>query len=185
MGTISAVSLGVEKKHKADQEATQIVKVRSSATCSRNGILEGFRLGRARAIEQNVRDMAVVKKTPKMNSWALAVRERPDLFPRARGKLYWENDVSEEDMQQWTRIGDHTALKAYHEEHKDRLAEHAHFLVEQAKIISKKVRACPLSSVQLVKLLGDNPKHFHALMRTAPSSCRLLNKRVEPLSSKI
>ena len=71
-----------------------------------------------------------------MNSWALAVRERPDLAPRPRGKLHWEDDISEKDMQALAHVGDLPALKNYHAENRPRLKTQADGMVQQAQLIA-------------------------------------------------
>ena len=178
----SAVSLAVEKQHKAAKEMTEMIKVKSVSTCSRDAILQAFRSDRSRQFEQNKRDAEFVKKNSKMNSWALAVRERSDLAPRPRGKLHWEEDISEKDMQALVHVGDILELKTYHAENHTRLKLQAAGMIKQAQLLAQKTKECPLSNAQLLEYMNNNPKQIHDLMESAGADRKVLSQRLTPMS---
>ena len=162
-----------------------MIKVKSVGTCSRDTILQAFRLDRSRQLEQNKRDAEFVKKNSKMNSWALAVRERSDLAPRPRGKLHWEEDISEKDMQALVHVGDILELKTYHAENHTRLKLQAAGMIKQAQLLAQKTKECPLSNAQWLEYMNNNPKQIHDLMESAGADRKLLSQRLTPISQKM
>ena len=117
-------SLDVERKHNRDKQCEQI-KVMGVAAASRNSLIQTYRLRRQEVVTQHLVLRRDAAKHKYMNARALAIQERPSLFARGRGKLWWEPDIDTAARKQSTTTGDEGALKGYVQEHWERLSQKA------------------------------------------------------------
>ena len=109
-------SLDVERKHNQDK-ASEGRRVISVSAASRNSILQRYRLQRSKVIEESIKDRRRAAKDIYMNTRAIAIAERPDLFKRGTGKLWWQSARSQAERQIIIHAGDETALQTYINEH--------------------------------------------------------------------
>ena len=86
-------SLDVERRHQAVKRSEKS-KVISVASASRNKIIQRYRLQRCRLLRQLESQRKMATKQRHTNARALAIKRRPDLVKRPRGKLRWERNQS-------------------------------------------------------------------------------------------
>ena len=104
-------SLDVERKNHQDRRNAKNHRTTTLARASRNGILREFRTWRLDKLKQTMDAQKPAKKYAKIGASALAVQGRPDLSKRGRGRLHWEEKVSQDVPKQTTYTGDNTALR--------------------------------------------------------------------------
>ncbi len=75
-----------------------LVKIRGVSTCSRNMIIDSYRSRKAEWTNQNAQREKELLRWKHMRVTSLAVMKRPDLMPRGRGKLHWEDPADVEDL---------------------------------------------------------------------------------------
>lgn len=82
-------SLDAEREHWQSKrgEGRRGVPATSLARAARNNILRLYLSERRKVVDGHLADDAKSRKLLKMNSWALAVEDNPELFPRGRGQL--------------------------------------------------------------------------------------------------
>ena len=176
----SATSLDVERKHNRDKQYEQ-KKVLGVAAASRNSLIQAYRIRRRAVVTQNLVLRRAASSHKYTNARALAIQERPDLFSRGRGKLWWEPEVSPEDQQKLTSVGDEAALKAYTHEHWERLSQKA--LAMRAAAKQKAPRAStvmPFTNREWLDWLGAND--FYAFLCKARERMPARGRRLLPLA---
>ena len=88
----TATSLDVERKHASDKKF-ETTKVTGCAAASRNCIIRKYLSSRRASLSVNNNAAASSKHIRYLNIRALALERRPELFPRTRGKLHWDENV--------------------------------------------------------------------------------------------
>lgn len=179
--TISATSLEVERKHNADKRS-ETTKVTGVARASRNSILRrylGERDKHMRSIKQR-RDAQ--KKVAHLNLHALALERRPDLFPRARGKLRWETGVSNQDMRALVEprsaSSNAEALREYIAANRDELQRELARRRDDARFEALQAQPVPYTSEEWMQFLVNNDAHFRDLLRTSEARRAPVSHRI-------
>ena len=171
-------SLDVERKHKQDK-SSECQKVLSVARASRNSILQRYRLQRSAIIEASIKDRRQAKKDLYMNTRALAIAERPDLFSRGTGQLAWQNTKTLAERQQIMHHGDETALQAYIKQHAARLTEIKRAKQQKAK---RMLQSCPgilpYTNAEWLTWLRDHDEEFRDLLKVATSHRKKISVRL-------
>ena len=181
LNRILAHSLDVERKHNQDK-ASEMCKASSVARASRNSILLRYRVQR----EQHMGEaLALARRAGKdkfMNLIAVARQRRPDLFPQARGKLWWEKGVTQTEMQRLRQPGDPDALEAFLAANREAFAAEAEQIRSQARILLQKKTEglMPFRNREWLLWLEKNREHFNELLKKAPLHRRAFNHRVVP-----
>ena len=104
-------------------------------------------------------ERAMTARNKYMNVRALAVKERPDLFSRARGRLWWEADVGDA-VRRWSHIGDEVALKRYVELNYERLDDAAKEIRRQASRADSSTGALPISNKDWLSWLAAHGDRY-------------------------
>ena len=103
----SATSLPVERKHNVDKQDQNKhgTRITTIARASRNSILRSYGARRHSIIAASLRAEDQWRRVSKLNVRALAISKWPELCPRPRGKLWWEESVSDAKRRQITQVG--------------------------------------------------------------------------------
>ena len=152
------------------------------ASASRNSILHRYCVQRERHVTEIAEARARTDKLKHMNYMALARRERPDLVKRPRGRLWFEGDVSEEEMRATVHSGDPVAFTNYVAENRERLVAEASLLRERGKRDAHQSAQSlmPYTIRQWLEYLDSHADDFHKKLREAPTLRRSLSKRLVP-----
>lgn len=166
--SISANSLQAERKINQDKK-TETTRTSGVPRASRNSILQRYRLRREQAVEQSIQNYKIAWKNRTMNLRALAIQRMPQLWERAKGKLWWQEDVAEADRRSKLAVGDEDLLKAFISEHYEELrAEAAQLRASAKKVLSSQyVGGLPLTNGQWISWLENNWEKFQNLLREA------------------
>ncbi len=116
----TATSLDVERKHASDKKF-ETTKVTGCAAASRNCIIRKYLSSRRSSLAVSSNAAASYKRIRHLNIRALALERRPELFPRARGKLHWEEDVSMAEQKVLVNPGCAAELSEYIEANREQL----------------------------------------------------------------
>lgn len=117
--------------------------------------------------------------TSHLNIRALAVQQRPELLPRARGRLRWQQDVRDKDMREVVHQGDPQALQDYIEANREALEEELKNLKEAANFDAIAERHLPFSSDEWLQYLAQHEEQFRELLRTASQKRACISERVQ------
>ena len=179
----AATSLRVERKHQVDKRNTAGVKTKSVGSCSRDSIITQYQNERAGLIKQRLLDKKRIKKLYSSSSWSLAVMEMPHLFPRARGKLWWEVNITKEEQGQLTQQGNLQELRQYAADNQARLEERADANRALAKKLATDSFDHPVTNQQLLKWLDGHDDMKESLMKDSgrKAICPRLESPADPM----
>lgn len=170
-------SLEVERKHNQDKRS-ETVKISSCGTASRNSIIRRYLVHRARQVDTMDTTRRKHEAALRLNVRALAVRANPDLFPRARGRLRWETEVSMEEQSAITHMGDSEALDRYIADHREELEAELARVRRSARLRQEASSAVPWSDDDWHKFLDENDTKFRSLLRSASDRRRASSQKV-------
>ena len=175
-------SLDVGRKHNQDK-ASEGRRVISVSAASRNSILQRYRLQRSKVIAESIKDRRRAAKDIYMNTRAIAIAERPDLFKRGTGKLWWQSARSQAERQIISHAGDETALQAYINEHSQRLTAKMQALHARARrVLHSAPGRTPFTNAEWLEWFGEHDTEFRALLKTAPTMRRAVRDRLVALT---
>jgi hypothetical protein len=173
----TATSLDVERKHASDKKF-ETTKVTGCAAASRNCILRKYLSSRRVVLDCKNNATASYKKIMHLNIRALALERRPELFPRARGKLHWQLDVSRADQKVIVNEGDPAALSKYIEENKEQLEAELSSRKNAMKHKAAAKAAIPMTHDDWLKHIVDNDEEFSELLQSASKQRRSVSERL-------
>ncbi len=175
------ISLDVERRHQAVKRSEK-TKVISVSSASRNNIIQRYRLQRCRLLRQLESQRKIAKKQRHINARALAIKRRPDLVKRPRGKLRWEKNVSKAQASSIVQEGNSEQFTSFFEEHKDELEREAAQRRQSAKSILRKAEAklLPITNKDWMEYIEKNEVLFHDMLKQATARRRVHNQRLRP-----
>ena len=180
---ISVSSLEAERKIGQDKKSER-TKTIGLASASRNSILHRYRVKREVEIRSSMTERKRAEKDQFMSYTALARRQMPSLWPRARGRLRWEKDVDEAARSSLVDEGDKETRDAFLTENKAALKQDAEQTRELARMILAKTysRGMPATNAQWHTwfAIDKNNDLFRSKMRTGKEDRRPLNRRFVP-----
>lgn len=162
---LDVTSLDVERKNNLDRRFQKQDRVISLPRASRNSLLETFRVWRSTQLNKKMSAKKAQRQFRTMNKRALAIQQNPHLFSRARGRLHWEQGVSNQDCKKIVFRGDEEALKKYMQDHAEELDRQARALRQQARV--HEAGAFPVDNAEWLQWMQDNEKDY------AYTFCRL------------
>ena len=115
VGKAKSCSLDVERLI-SQHRKLETVKVSGLGIASRNAIIKTHQVERNRQVKHKLKHDSQAAGQKYMSCRAVARQERPDLAVRARGTLWWQNDVSEVDQRRISFSGDQERYKAWLQE---------------------------------------------------------------------
>ena len=175
----AASTLDVERKHAYDKRF-ETKKVTGCATASRNSILGRYLVQRKTTVRAKAFAEKKTKSAARMNIRALAFRHRPDLFTRARGRMWWEGDIDKAERSRVVHQGDEQALSEFIDANREDLEEELSEIRRVAKAEAVGNHVLPYSHDEWVSHIEKNYEEFAALLKTAAAKRRPLSHRLEP-----
>ena len=175
-------SLDAERKHFLDKrgEGRRGVRVTTVARSSRNSILRRYGARRNPMIAKTVQSRSRALSMRHMNVRALAIQRNPHLFARGRGRLHWEQHISEQQTREITSIGNESALQAYIDENRDELETEAKLMRRNAKEALRRAdNPSPFTNAEWLQWLDRHDDEFRALLRTATAKRKVYNRRLQ------
>ena len=169
----------MERKHAQDKRF-ETTKVTSCARASRNAILGRYLSSRAALLNARATSTKKQKATRTLNIRALAIERKPELFPRGRGQLWWQ-DVAHGSRSDLTHAGDNVALNAYVDAHREELETELQARRAAAEFQAQAEKPLPISSTEWMECLEQHDELFCDLLKSASSQRRALSERLEPM----
>jgi hypothetical protein len=172
----TATSLDVERKHASDKKF-ETTKVTGCAAASRNCIIRKYLTSRRDSLEDNNNAAATCKHIRHLNIRAIALERRPELFPRARGKLHWEV-VSRAEQKVIVHNGGAGELNEYIEANR---AELENELSARRDVIKHKATAeaaMPITQNDWLKYIVEHDEAFSQLIQSASRRRRSVSERL-------
>ena len=170
-------SLEVERKHNQDKRS-ETVKISSCGTASRNSIIRRYLVHRGRQVDTMDTTRRKHEAALRLNVRALAVRANPDWFPRARGRLRWEAEVTAEEQSAITHQGDLKAIDRYIADHREELEAELARVRHSARLRHEASSAVPWSDDDWHRFLDENDDKFRNLLRGASDRRRAASQKV-------
>jgi hypothetical protein len=173
----TATSLDVERKHASDKKF-ETTKVTGCAAASRNCIIRKYLANRRGYLAVNNNAAASYKHIRHLNIRAIALERRPELFPRARGKLHWEEDVSTAAQKVIVHNGGAVELNEYIAANREELENELSARRDSIKHKATADAAMPISHSDWLKYLDENDEAFQELIQSASRQRRKLSERL-------
>ena len=147
---IETSTLDVERKHRLDRHS-EARRVASVAKASRDGFVRHWRM-QPRAATPTRKERKQQRADKDANKVSLALEQRPDLFPQARGRLRWEKRKPKNRKSLRSDRPLQRLLREYVEEHRDKLEVEARQRHSRAqKGLPRHVTSWPLSKAEWVR----------------------------------
>jgi len=174
-----ATSLDAERAH-YQVKRPEKGKVVSVATASRNNLLRKYLALRRSLLRSHLKTKKKFQKWKYMSWRALAIKMRPDLFKRPRGKLHWETKISEEQMKALVAPGDAAAADEFVREHKDELIKCSSNIRKEALSPSTVSLSStfPILNKEWLTWLGDHDQAYRDHVKGSGLARAPLNHRL-------
>jgi hypothetical protein len=173
----TATSLDVERKHASDKKF-ETTKVTGCAAASRNCIIRKYLSSRRSSLAVSTNSAASYKHIRHLNIRALALERRPELFPRARGKLHWEEDVGSAEQKVIVNECGAVELNEYIEANREQLENELSSRRDSIKHKAAAEAALPITQNDWLNHIVENDESFSELIQSASRQRRSTSERL-------